>query len=508
MVSPFGIVVALVAAFAGAFTTNFGGIREVTQTALGPVMTILQQFGPILQTVLSMFATGDWSGGIAVLKAQIGNLGPLFTGAAGTLQTGLPAIFAILMQYIGGIATQVIGWLGAALPPIITMLGTWALAFLDWVAPMIPPMLAALGGLLAQILTSVGAALPGIVAALAGFVGAFVNWVLVVGPPLLVQLGGLIAQLLGWVALQIPPIAAQLGVWALQFLSWVGPMIPLVLVALGGLLAAFLGWIITNGPSILAQLGTWTEQFLTWVTTKALPALLTAFGTMFSGLWTELQRLWNAAFAEGSIGASMVEGIKAGIQSGWAGFVGWFHSMLLSAVPDWAKPFLGGDPAPAPPPPAKAPPNAGPPAGPPAAPPGSTTGGPPRTRYGGERAAGGGVRRGLHYLVGEQGPEIFAPGADGQISTNAIYAAITNPLASLGGLARSASGQTPRLPAGTGFAAPAAPVGGGGGVNVSISIHNPVVDTDARLAQLKQEVLTEATRQFSTAINRLTLSEG
>ncbi|WP_311276177.1 phage tail tape measure protein [Methylobacterium sp. WCS2018Hpa-22] len=42
----------------------------------------------------------------------------------------------------------------------------------------------------------------------------------------------------------------------------------------------------------------------------------------------------------------------------------------------------------------------------------------PSIKLAGARAAGGPVNRGLSYLVGEKGPEIFTPGATGQITTN------------------------------------------------------------------------------------------
>jgi hypothetical protein len=39
--------------------------------------------------------------------------------------------------------------------------------------------------------------------------------------------------------------------------------------------------------------------------------------------------------------------------------------------------------------------------------------------FGGFRAEGGPVRRGAPYVVGERGPELFVPGASGQIIPNA-----------------------------------------------------------------------------------------
>lgn len=48
----------------------------------------------------------------------------------------------------------------------------------------------------------------------------------------------------------------------------------------------------------------------------------------------------------------------------------------------------------------------------------SATPPPPSGKFGGARAEGGPVRRGLTYLVGEQGPELFSPGQSGGITSN------------------------------------------------------------------------------------------
>ncbi|MEI7646355.1 MAG: hypothetical protein WCJ55_18950, partial [Chloroflexales bacterium] len=486
------------------------------------------------------------------------------------------AIFAILMQYLGNIVTQIIGWLGAALPPIITTLGQWALAFIGWVVPMIPPLLAALGGFIGQILTALGAALPGIVAALSGFIAAFVDWVLVAGPPLLRQLGSLVVQMLAWAAQQVPGIANQLGIWALQFLSWVTDVIPKLILALGGLYGEFLTWLFNAAPGILEKLGEWSKAFTDWVTTNALPALLESLGKMWDGLWTELQKLWTNAFAEGSLGKTLVDALITGLTNSWEGvtnFVSGKWNALLQAMPGWAKKLFGIEDMPALPP---EPPNggggAGGAGGGTAAPPpdaatqaaltaaaaaaasaadasaaklvtakanldaanAARTASPTKANedayavaYGlvrlaeyvakvdraaadsaakaAHRASGGPVKRGGFYLVGEQGPEYFQPGADGAIHPTSVYQAIQQPLANLGALVPTvgATQALPRFP-GAAAAGTGAGAGSGGGVHVHVTVNNPVVDSDARLQQFKREI----TAMITASLNRTLAAEG
>ena len=555
LMTPFGVITALVGAFVGAWLSNFGGIRETTATALGPVVPILQQLGQAFTTVFSLLMQGNWQGALGALKGTFTNLGTIFAPLAASLQTGIPAIFAILMAYLGQMATQIIGWIGAALPPIITTLGQWALAFLDWIVPMIPPMLEALGGLLATILTAVGNALPGIVAALSGFIAAFVAWVLVAGPPLLRELGSLIVKLLAWCAEQIPGIANQLGIWALQFLSWVTDVIPKLILELGKLYGAFLQWLLDSAPGILEKLGEWSKAFTDWVTTKALPALLDSLGKMWDGLWTELQKLWNNAFAKGTLGESIVNGIKSGISTAWVDFSKWFVSMLVN-LPGGQQvvDFLSGMmPKPNPPPTGDSrgdtsapPPDAAAQAAAQAALTAAQTkvdasnakvvtakanlitanaayaASPTKANQEAaaaalgllkyaeiiakadraaaeaaakavKRASGGPVKRGGFYLVGEQGPEYFQPGADGAIHPNSVYQAIQQPVGNLGALIsqRGATQTLPRLP-------------GASGVSVSLTVNNPVFDSDARMEQFKREI----TAMLTASINRTLAAEG
>ncbi|MBX0328263.1 hypothetical protein K2Z83_11305 [Oscillochloris sp. ZM17-4] len=493
--SPLGILITLVGLFAGAFATNFGGIQDIVATTLGPVLPILLELGRILKDVVLAALQGDWAGAFIILSGGFALLGPMLEQAAQTFQTGIPQIFGVLMQFLGQIGASVIGFIGQYIPGIITTLGMWATAFVAWVLPMIPPLLAALGQMLGRLLDAVGAALPGIVEALAAVGAQFVAWVGPQIPPLLMQLGGLLAALLGWIAERAPGVLAQLGAWGLKLVEWVAPQIPPLLLALGGLLGAFLTWIVEKAPDILAKLGEWATQFATWARDKAGPALTTALGTMFTTLWEELKRLWGAAFADGSLGASLISGLKQGIIDGWSSFSTWFVNKLTALVPDWAKGPLGIQDQP--------PPDGGGGKGDT----GNLNGG-----GGGFRAKGGDVRKGVRYVVGEEGPEFFVAPADGEIQPNSVYEAITDPRRTTA----SAITSTPRPAAPTwvsaglvqagGSAAPVAPASGHT-INLGgITINNPVVDSQERLDQLKRQLLDEATAQFTAAVNRLTLS--
>ena len=482
LISPLGIIIGLVALFAGAFATNFGGIQDIVFTMLGPVMPVLAQLGYTIQDVLTALMSGEWAGAFSILQAGFAQITTLLGTVATSFQTGLPMIFGVLMQLLGQIGVTIIGWIGAYLPGLITALGGMAMAFIGWVVPMIPPILASLATLFTQLLGAVGAAVPGIVAALAGFVAAFVDWVLVAGPPMLIQLGGIIAGLLAWAAAQVPGIAAQLGTWATEFLGWVAPLIPKLIITLGTLLAGFLGWIGEKAPDVLAKLGEWATQFITWATTVAGPALKTALGTMFTGLWTELQTLWGAAFADGSLGATLLRTLRQDIIDGWDNFSSWFVAKLTSAVPDFLKGPLGipATPAPAPEPPAPAP-------------------GEPH------RAGGGPVTKGQRYVVGEEGPEFFVAPADGVIEPHGVYAAATRPLATvMRAMQQERVAAPPASAAAPAASAPAPDTAAAAGhtFNIAFTFNNPVVDTPERLMQLKQAAVAEAVAQFTAALNR------
>jgi hypothetical protein len=273
---------------------------------------------------------------------------------------------------------------------LINAVGAWAMAFLDWIVPMIPPMLRHLWDFVSQLLVAVGEALPGIIEALATWVAAFVDWLIQVGPTLLPEFLRLIEDILSWIVEYGPRLVGQLGTWALAFVSWVAETTPDLIMALGTMLGEIILWIIEHREEIVTTLITWITQFAIWLENDAWPAVRDAFTTFFNEMWAYLTGLWDAAFAEGSIGRALLDGIKTGIQQGWADFSLWFTNKFAELMPDWVP---GGERQ-------REPGRIGP------EPPG--------------RALGGNVIKGLVYTIGERGKEYFIAPENGRILPNNV----------------------------------------------------------------------------------------
>jgi hypothetical protein len=142
------------------------------------------------------------------------------------------------------------------LPNLIISLGRFARAFVEWVAPLIPPLLLELGKIALKIVGFlVTDALPAILKALGKVALAFVEWVGPLIPPLLVELLKLDAKLLGFVAGLPLSLAKSFGRLALSFVEWVGPAIGDLLVALGKLEVRLLGFAAGLPGKIASKIG-------------------------------------------------------------------------------------------------------------------------------------------------------------------------------------------------------------------------------------------------------------
>lgn len=264
LLSPLGLVAVAVGLLAAAWTVNFGGIQEITA-----------QFVAIVQQALA----GDVAGAFAVFIALVGT------------------------------TTQ----------QIVAQLVLWGQAFVDWIAPMIPPMLAALATAAAALLAWISAQIPPLMAQLLLWGQEFVAWVAPQIPPLLAALAALGAQLLAWIAAQIPPIIAQLLLWGQQFVAWVAPQIPILLTNLGKFALAMIDWIIAQIPIITAK---WVEigiLFGAWILTTAIPELVKAL----PGIQTTIVDWFATASVEVgkrlvTFGQALVQGIYDGFVAAWA----------------------------------------------------------------------------------------------------------------------------------------------------------------------------------------------
>lgn len=326
------------------------GLHRVIGT-IGVV--IREQVIPAVQAMAGWF-TGTL---IPAVQGVIGFVGQL-RDAFG--EGGFAGVVALLADRLGPVADQLLAWAGQTLVRLVGAVGQWAGAFLDWIAPMIPPlllelakiigaigewayntalpaigaqlavwgqalidwigprigpMLEALGALLEALGTwLVSTALPAIAEKLGEWGVALVGWVGPQIPPLLEKLGGLLTELGGWlIGTALPEIVSKLGEWGSAFVAWVGPQIPPLLAALGGLLADLGAWMVgTALPAIVQQLAQWGLAFVSWVATDVLPRLP---GALAAVITTIAEWAAGAAGAIAAMGADLIRGLISGIGS-------------------------------------------------------------------------------------------------------------------------------------------------------------------------------------------------
>lgn len=329
LVNNVGHVTTMVQALFAAFTVDKGAIG-IIKDQLGEL------FGPAVAEGLDSFLAGfmDAIPAIQDFAAQVGYL--------------LEAVSADFQMVMAGDLPGALGDFQDAvseiLPNLTDALGGWAMAFLSWIGPMIPPLL--------QQLTTVGlqiadwmysVALPFIVENLGQWAGAFIDWVAPLIPPLLVQLGSLLVQVGSWLAtVALPALAANLLKWGLAFVEWVAPRIPLLIGELAKLEIALIAWTVTDAlPAIIKTLVQWGTAFVNWVAKDALPYLAGKLEAVALGIanWVDGAASGIATEA-GKLGAGFVQGIQDGVGGALAGFKNWITDHLANALPQWVRDVL------------------------------------------------------------------------------------------------------------------------------------------------------------------------
>lgn len=275
---------------------------------------------------------------------------------------GLTGLWALVGPALAEFATNTVTWIQNQGPIWAAQLVTWGQAFIDWVAPMIPPALAALGKLATDLGAWIVRQAPIWVAKLLAWGEAFVNWLAPMIPPLLAKAAELARQFIGWIGDQAAPILSKLGDWAAslvawivpatkdflakwpvmfdQFLTWIGnaagpllvklgdwavsfvawviPMIPGFIVAVGGIAAALLIWVGETAVVLLTKIVTeWVPAFINWIADSVIPKLGPALQAIISeiGAWITGTALPWAVDALKGVGAAIVQGLIDGINS-------------------------------------------------------------------------------------------------------------------------------------------------------------------------------------------------
>jgi len=313
---------------AAKYASSDAGKWEILTQQLGEVQ---ESIGSALIPVLSALATVMLTTIIPAITSAIEFVGKL-RDAFG--EGGLGGALALLGQTLGPIAAQLLAWIGAQAPLIAAQLLSWGQAFLEWVAPQIPPLLAKLGELLAQLgVWIVGTGLPMLLQHLMEWGKAFVEWVAPQIPPLLLKLGELLVQLGAWiVGTALPELLAKTLEWGKAFIEWIGPQIPPMLAKLGELLAAVVGWLIGEAKEAIrgAAEAAWNAvkdaiENVTEAIKGAVESAWNAIKGVTETVWSAIQgvaeTIWGAiqGIVETAIGAvqTTVETVMGTIQGVW-----------------------------------------------------------------------------------------------------------------------------------------------------------------------------------------------
>ncbi|KPV52862.1 hypothetical protein SE17_12950 [Kouleothrix aurantiaca] len=533
--SPFNIVIALGALLGAAWGANFANIRRLSPELL--------KLGDLFKGVFKALLGGDIKGALKFAGPIMEQLGNLRSKVWEWIQEATPQLIAILKpwaiafgnwvtdtalpwlgQKLGELASWLWIWIQHITPPLLAQLATWGKLFGNWVTDTALPWLGQkLGELWAWLVNWIQANGPGILAQLQAWGTMFGSWVADTALPWLGEKAGeLIAWLLDWIVANGPGIAEQLlvwadmfgdwiiqtalpwlgeqvaklgqwlldwiiaygpgilstlGTWAVKFAEWVPIGLGLLIVALGVLLGKFLGWVIENGPTLLRTLGTWAEQFstfvgnvITWLVNEGLPkfgawirddlgpAFVTGLVAMFGIIGTKIAELWNAAWAPGTLGDQLLTNIKTALNNVWPNIKNYFATK-------WAELWGQSPPQPT---------NTT----------NSTTGAAPTgsPREGTKKLPGfaKGVKDfgGGYAWTGEEGPELIKlPTGSDVIPTPQV-------------------GDTLRK------------VGAGGGpvsATLQLNIQNPVVDSQARIAELVEKIRSVVSGDLERMITQITL---
>lgn len=372
-------------------TTNLPLLQEGIYKFLGDaasnIGTFLANNGPgIQQGLTDLFTTAtNWLGeNVPILVGKIGEMVGTMAGNFGTFvaEKG-PGIMEGLGKLLGGIGDWIFN---VGVPGLVTMLGSWIDAFVQWVPKGLPPLLSQLGGFIGGVLSWIVEQLPGIAGKLLEWAGKFVEWVGPMIPKVIGALGELLGTLGGWiVGTALPAIGTKLGEWARAFGKWVGDGAAKLVAALPGMwntlsnwlantatnistgvakwansVASWIGtaiselpgklvgiwngissWITTTSTGIFNGVKVWISSFFGWVT-QVLSDLPAKLGGIWSGITT-----WIGSTAKSildavvSIGSNIVTGIWNGVSGAWQNFINYLSSLVKDNLPQYLKDWLG-----------------------------------------------------------------------------------------------------------------------------------------------------------------------
>jgi TP901 family phage tail tape measure protein len=336
LLSPIGLLIIGAAALGAAINTNFMGIGTLF-AGLSPIFTAILA---VIGQVITAFGVGGLAGALTALQAGLAVVGPMLMAWGAQLGTVLLGIgqliltnvltwgaafiswiapyVPIVLAALGSLALSIGGWIVAQAPALIAQFMAWGMAFVNWISPAIESMIIQLGALAVGIYNWIAAQAAPILVQLQTWAAALVAWIVPATISFLAAWPGMLSGFLAWIAAAAGPILVQLGNWAISFVAWVLPMVPTLLVALGGIVIALGTFIAETALVLVGALAGWALAFVGWIATSAIPGLLAGlvgFGATILA-WIGSAVMWLGSEAL-RLGASLVSGILSSISAGW-----------------------------------------------------------------------------------------------------------------------------------------------------------------------------------------------
>ena len=188
-------------------------------------------------------------------------------------------------------------WIAGAVGPILAQLGAWAIAFVQWILPMIPPFIGGLAVLAGALLGFIVETAVVIATKVLAWATSFLGWIAMnVLPVLPGLLATILASILTFIGGAVVGIALSVAGWGLAFLAWIKDVVSKIPGALAGILAAIGGWISGAAGKLVGEAA--------------------------------------------KIGQAVVDGIKQGLSNGWGKVVAWLSEKVAS-IPEPIRKIMG-----------------------------------------------------------------------------------------------------------------------------------------------------------------------
>lgn len=316
---------------------------DLKKVAIGAAVAAL--FSPVSGVIAVIFnrdVRDAVGGALDTIRERVGdfvlflgsNIEPALRGLGHGIETLFTQVIPFLIQQLASAATDIAGGLR-----------DWANDFANWIDDndVIARVLAAAGRLGDDLLGWIEDRADDIAEPLLKWALAFVDWVADVWDKLQPKLGELLESAKTWIENDgLPALVEKLGGWAGAFVEWVRPIIDKLNIKLGELMTKITEWISDHGVDISNEvIYKWAPAVLAFVA-KAIIDLNIEFAKLTFAIekWVVTEGVPAVQASFYKLGAQIVKGIWAGIQSQWDGFVRDLQS-YADKLPDWMKRRLG-----------------------------------------------------------------------------------------------------------------------------------------------------------------------